>query len=186
MSYKEYGVIVTLVVAILTTLYNIWDRRQFYRHERNKLNREMTRGVLTSSSLLSDKYETYKAVMISISALTAASMRLLEGDDNISTIKFTLPTLRELLDGVLNSLRQNPAFLPVEIHKLLSRNIAIKIAEIIISLQEISEPKAARMQLNEIVSLCDKMKSVLEADFSKTFSLKSLQASEDYINSNKQ
>lgn len=166
MTPKDYLAVVTLVLAAFTTGLNIWDRRRHYRWEKERFTADIAKELLGSSSFLEEKYKHYKSVMARLSNVMALLVPSYERSC-VPDISLTQARLSE----VIVELRLNPLVVPSEVHKQITRVLSVEAARLLEDLEEVNDPKAGRASINRLIGLIDRMKTLLEDDFAKTFSL---------------
>ena len=187
LTAKDWLVIVSplvaLIIAVITTIFNIIDRRKKYEIEKEKILAELKSVLLNNVDFLQNKYRINNELMAKISKMTALVQivydSVLQEDwrvlDDFSSL-FQYNECNQTLNELINILRENQIYLTNEIHIWFTREYARKQKVSLVELNNMAEKidktniGQARYLLNEIIGNNDRGKTRLRDDLSATLS----------------
>lgn len=166
------GPISAVIVALMTTLFNLYDRRRHYRIESEKLVSQQMMTVLESSEFLKDKYIAYKLLLAELAQLKNLLRRLelVHIKTPVPSAEETAPFQTELTrhaQGALELLAQNSLVIPEDVHAA-SRDGIMNVMRLAETLG--AERPVAPDDLRSAIARLDTLKNTIQQNFSKTLS----------------
>jgi len=175
--------IITLVIAIITTIYNIVERRKYYKIEEKKLVIEMSKKFLNNSSFIDDKYSIYNSLIYEIGKVTSVLIRIKTllispNNDNCREIlkrEINAEYIHKILEDTANIIRSKGSLIAYNIHKMITRDYCLFIENKIKTVNNIVESMHLNdnsdlllIEINEMLGECEKINEYLRKDMSQT------------------
>lgn len=193
LTAKEYllllSPLVALLICIITTIFNIHDRKKHFIFENNKLMVDLGKTILQGCGFIDDKYKIYRSLMTEISLITTVMQQIYDTVKYHHTEPFKVVSKRvrskisekemgNIIEKILKIARENQTSIPQNIHLRITREYTLELKKRIdacyqilkqTELKDSSEQTELLNIVNEIIGMNDSIKRTLQDDFDTLF-----------------
>ncbi|MDX8350141.1 hypothetical protein SLH49_19285 [Cognatiyoonia sp. IB215446] len=161
---------VAILIAILTTVSNLIDRRRSHRLEKDRLDHDRKVLITQSTGYFLDKYDFTKLLLSKLSKLSRQSSDL-EGrlavkvEEGLKALPAAKADIEATVQDIFHSVVDNQLLLTERSHKLVTEKLLAKLGEVIKASSQEEAIDVNIIKLREMRSVVEQLKVLVRQEF---------------------